>query len=159
MRQKLKEYCDACKYFLPNANSIQDCLIEAQKTQKYLSDIIELKAEIDSELRTAQNKYDTFMAEKRESIFSVANKLGTKNMTSQIIEDKVKKFEKQEYLFFKEMLDSLQIEFEMSTNLLMAMYQRKDLITETIKFFQIRKDTESCIMRNKDIARKLGLSE
>lgn len=158
MRQKLKDYCDACKYFLPQANSIQDCLVEAQNTQKYLAELIFLKAEIDSELRIAQNKYDIFMADKREAIFAVANKLSTKNMTSQVIEDKVKKFERQDYLFYKELLDTLQIEFEMCTNLLMAMYQRKDLITETIKFFQIRKDTESCIMRNKDIAKKLGLS-
>lgn len=153
--QRLIPYLDLSKHFL-EVTTINECLLEFQSTQKNIFDVIRLKGELDTELRSHSRKYHTFMSERRDATYLHFRKSGI-CPTEKNIEDYVIRAAKVEYEQLKEKIDECEINSEIAKNILMALYQRKDIIAETIKFFQCKKENENCMAKNKEFLRKLGV--
>lgn len=156
MDERLKKYCDIGKHFLFKAHSIQDLLNESQNTQIYMMELIELKDEFLRKVNQTENKFEIYFSTKREEQHSYLTKNGIKGSTEKIIDDRVRKFSK-DYLQMKEEYDEAKINFDICNTLMMAFFQRKDLIVETINFFKSIKEADSCIVKNAAILKKLGI--
>jgi hypothetical protein len=155
--KRLSKFFDACKYFLLEAASVGDCIQEAQRTQGYLAELIELKKTFQDEALAAEGEYDRFMAEHRDQVGYILRKNGVKSVTERMVEDRVVRMHGEEYTKLRKAYTDAKTNFEVVDKLLMAMFQRKDLICETINYMRSKVESESCILKTKSILKKLGL--
>jgi hypothetical protein len=153
--QRLHPFFDVTRYFLEVSN-INECLIEFQKTQRYLSDLIKLKAELEMELGELERGFKIFFCSKRDEIFRGFKKYDI-SPTEKNIEDATIKLFGSDYIPMREKVDNKRVNMEACQSLIMAMFQRKDIITETINFFRSKNENDNCLIKNKEFLRKLGI--
>lgn len=157
MNPALRAFCDLTKYFLVNVSSVQECLLESKATQENLVRIIELKHKLEVEYQTHHREFETFLADKRDQIVSILHKNEIR-ATEQIVEDRMKRFHKQEYCERKSKVDAAKADLDMASSLMMALFQRKDIIVEVIMLMKSKQETDGCLLKNKEILRKLGIA-
>lgn len=149
MDERLKNYCDITKIFIDNVASLQDCLVEANKTQKVLVELIELKAEFEETFGEINRKLEKFMADRRVTIKAILDKNSVKNITKEVIDDRVIALYTEEYEILKKQYDSSKLNADLCTDLRMVMFQRKDLLCHAIEYLRTQSDRESCIINSK----------
>jgi len=154
MDARLKKYAEMSKFFLTNVSSIDDCLEEARKTQVLLSELIELQNELQIKYQKLETKYSSWCADKRDSIFQVLNKNSVKS-SERVIEDKMIRLNAKEYQELKDSLDEAKIDYQTAEAFKMAYFQRKDIITEVISYWRNRGEIDTCLMKNKELVKKL----
>lgn len=155
MDARLKNYCDISKIFLTNVSCLQDCLIEANKTQQMLVELVELKEEFEKIYNRTNQKFEIFMADKRTSIKNILDKNSVKNVTREVIEDRVVHLYTEDYEQLRKDRDEAKMNFDLCNDLRMVLFQRKDIISHTIEFLKFQKDQEACILHNQQFVKKL----
>lgn len=152
---RLTKFLDLSKHFL-EVSSIDECIIEFQNTQNYIGELIKIKAEIDSEYRAIQRERDIFLADKNDAALYNFRRNGI-SPSEKNIQDFVIKSNKKEYERLQEQFDEKYINSEAAKSFLMSMFQRKDVICETISFMKSKKENDNCLAKNKEFLRKLGV--
>lgn len=154
---KLKEYMNIGKYFMVGVSDIEGCIQESQKCQKYLCELIEMK---DFSCRDSSRKrdiFERFMTEKRDIIRTALSNRGV-SYTEKSVDDRLIRIHADEYYKLKSESDDAKTNHEIVENLLMAMYQRKDLIKEYINYLRVSTEKEGCILNNKQFINQLKKS-
>jgi dsDNA-binding SOS-regulon protein len=154
LRERLNKFFDLGMYFLDNVSSIEECLLEAKETQTRLLEIIKLQMEIGEEFSTAERDYDIFLAEKRAIVHKILRNKGV-TPTQQVVETTAIKMFKDEFIVIKTQYDDLKVLVDVANSLKMAMFQRKDVIVETIRHWRSKEEKESCILKNKEFISKI----
>ena len=151
---ELEPYFNIFKYFLNNVSSIDECLLEFQNTQKNIGEIIKLKAKYLHSLKKAKLDFDiTFAPIRDEIVYTTKVKKGL-NLTEKAIENQVLATNKELYCKLQSEIDDSETWFEISNNLLMALFQRKDILVETINYFKSKNQMENCLMKNEIFLKK-----
>lgn len=148
MDSRLKKYCNLNRIFLDNVSNIQECLLESNKTQQTLIELVELKSEFDTKFNSINRQYELFFAEKRVSIKNALDKNSVKNVTKEVVDDRVIHLFKDEYLKLKEEYDEAKLNSDLCLDLRMVMFQRKDLLCHMIEYLKTQCDRESCVINS-----------
>ena len=155
MDERLKKYCEINRFFLENVCSIQDCILEANTVQKTLIELTELKAEFETKFSIASREYELFMAQHRCVVKQILDKNSVKNVTKEVIEDRVIANYDEGYKKVREAFDEAKLNSDLCTDLKYIMLQRKDLICEVMQFMKAKHESESCIFNNQKFMEKV----
>jgi hypothetical protein len=154
IESRLKEYLNLGKYFMVDVCDIDGCIKESQKSQRYLSELIELKDKLSKLVHKKKDKVERFMSEKRDIIRTTLQNNGV-SVTEKMVEDRVSRVHAEELYKLKDELDNDKINLETTESLLMAMFQRKDLIKEYMTYLRSNCEKEGCILSNKAFIKRL----
>lgn len=149
----LHKYFDLCKIFFQKCSSIDDCLFEATQSQRYLGELIELKAQNLRNKYTLRNQYEGKMAEYRSVVIDVMTKKGLK-YTEKMVDAKAEVAFKNDIKLREDLEEAEMIE-GLITDLIYTYMQRKSIITEMINHWKAKLEVESCIMNNKRFIEKV----
>jgi CRISPR/Cas system CMR-associated protein Cmr5 small subunit len=152
---RLVPFFDLSKYFIECSN-INECLLEFNNTQMYISSIIKLRTELELEFKEFSREFEVFFSSKKDEIWHNAKKRGL-SPTESNIHDTVIKLFPEEYAEKRERYDSAKANYEAANSLMMAMFQRKDMLCETIAFFKSKQENDNCLAKNKEFLKKLGV--
>lgn len=155
MDSRLKKYCDLNRIFLDNVASIQDALIEANKTQQTLIELVELRAEFEKSFNKIDLEFEKFMADRRVSVKKNLDKNSVKNITKDGIDNQVIAIYQEEYSKLKEKHNQAKLNSDLCLDLRMIMFQRKDIIYSLIEYLKVQKDRESCVINSKEFIEKI----
>lgn len=154
IESRLKEYLNLGKYFMIDVSDMDGCIKESQKSQRYLSELIELKDKLSKLVVRKKDKLERFMSEKRDIIRTTLQNNGV-SITEKMIEDRVSRVHAEDIFKLREDMENDKINLETTESLLMAMFQRKDLIKEFMNYLRSNCEKEGCILTNKAFIRKL----
>jgi len=155
MDSRLKKYCDLNRIFLDNVASIQEALIEANKTQQTLIELVELRAEFEKAFNNIDLEFEKFMADRRVSVKKNLDKNSVKNITKDGIDNQVIAIYQEEYSKLKEKHNQAKLNSDLCLDLRMIMFQRKDIIYSLIEYLKVQKDRESCVINSKEFIEKI----
>jgi hypothetical protein len=140
---------------LDNVDSVQEALIEANKTQQTLIELVELRAEFEKAFNNIDLEFEKFMADRRVSVKKNLDKNSVKNITKDGIDNQVIAIYQEEYSKLKEKHNQAKLNSDLCLDLRMIMFQRKDIIYSLIEYLKVQKDRESCVINSKEFIEKI----
>jgi hypothetical protein len=150
----LKKFLTISNFLLTDCYNIGDCLNEAKRTQDLLFEISGMVHKMERSFNKARHDYELFVSIKRLEVRDSLKRKGY-DCTAQIVEDAMIKFHEAEYSKKKQTVERRKTDYDLANSLKMAMFQRKDLIMETIAFFRTNIDHDACILKNKEFIQKI----
>lgn len=154
MNKHLKKFQAISNFLLTDCFNISDCLREAKRTQDLLAEISVLCYKFEKAHNKARHDFEMFCSVKRLEVRDSLKRKGY-DVTAQIIEDSLIKFYEAEHSKKKQNLERKKADHDLAVSFKMALFQRKDLIMETIAFYRTNIDHDSCIIKNKEFIQKI----
>jgi hypothetical protein len=151
--QRMEKFFDVFKYFLKNASSIDEALLECQKTQEYLGELIKLKFEYGNEAKIAKGIMEKKIQYYSDIIYDNLKKRGIKP-TESVVSNKVTRIYGEEIEPLRRDYEEKQLCYEMASDAYMAMMQRKSILVEFINHIKSRQEVDTCLLHQKAFLEK-----
>ena len=154
MHRDLKKFLSISNFLLTNCNCIADCLVEGQRTSTLLTEICQLCQVLERRYLQGKQEFDRFISLKRVEVMDTLKRKGF-SVTQQMTEDYLVKFFEKDYTRHRTSVERRKTDMDFAHALKMAMFQRKDLVMETIALLRTNVDHDSCIVKNSEFIRKI----
>jgi len=151
---RFKKIYERTRTFLDKVSSLDDVLYEMKISNEELMEAIEILSEHQEKFNSISRRYEMFLSEKRDHIFSKFKASGI-SATQQNIEDQVVRVFKQEFQDLRCEYDEAKTNFDTANNIKYALTQRKEYLKALFDYFTSKHESENCIMTNKSFVRKI----